>query len=145
MPIKVNYGKAIFFFIFSFKEKDGRGKVAVSSDSKEFIKQTGHGLVMVLLYVLDRINDDLLYKYKLGNIKQITLVTEEYFASISLTDPNYIIMSNLSSLRFPAHISGSWGIVIFLNRLMDFYNNKLIDLMQIQEQSKLKIYSFWHQ
>ena len=62
---------------------------------------------MVLLYVLDRINDDLLYKYKLGNIKQITLVTEEYFASISLTDPNYIIMSNLSSLRFPAHISGS--------------------------------------
>ena len=41
---------------------------------------------MVLLYVLDRINDDLLYKYKLGNIKQITSVTEEYFCFyLSLT------------------------------------------------------------
>ena len=48
---------------------------------ENLLSRSRPGLVMVTFYVLDRINDDLLYKYKLGNIKQITSVTEEYFGS----------------------------------------------------------------
>ena len=78
--------KGFFLYKYIYIERE-------KSDSKEFIKQTGAdlaGLVMVLLYVLDRINDDHLYKYKLGNMYK----ADNFFSHrgtctlLSMTEPN---------------------------------------------------------